>query len=100
MSFMYRGVAQDEGDGVFGAAVGQPVPAEHALDTDDEIVAERREGVEQGVEVAGEVFVEDDLAVVIEDADVHGSGVQVDAGVESVLLVVEAHGVLPGCVGA
>jgi hypothetical protein len=29
--------------------------------------------------------------VVIEDAEVHASGVQIDAAVESVLLLVEAH---------
>ena len=47
-----------------------------------------------------EVAVEEDVAGVVEDADVQGPGVQVDAGVESVLLGVEAHHGLPGRVGA
>jgi hypothetical protein len=46
------------------------------------------------------VVVEDDVAIVRQDADVHGPGVQVDAAVESVLAVVEAHGGLLGSVGA
>jgi hypothetical protein len=95
-----QGVADDEGEAVLGAAVGEPVPAEHALDTDDDAVAEGSDGLEQGVEVAGEVLVEDDVAGVVEDADVHGPGVQVDAAVESVLGGVEAHHGLLGWVGA
>ena len=47
-----------------------------------------------GVGVGDKVFVEDDLAAVIEDAEVPGPGMQIDAAVESVLLVVEAQGVL------
>jgi hypothetical protein len=44
--------------------------------------------------------VEDDMALVVEDADVHAPGVQVDAAVESVASVVKAHqGLLVG-VGA
>jgi hypothetical protein len=34
-----QGVAQDEGDVLFGAAVGQLVPAEHALDADHQALA-------------------------------------------------------------
>ena len=44
--------------------------------------------------VGDKVVVEDDLAAVIEDAEVPGPGMQIDAAVESVLLVVEAQGVL------
>ena len=40
------------------------------------------------------------VVVVVEDADMHGPGVQVDAAGESVLLAVEAHHGLPGWVGA
>jgi hypothetical protein len=35
---------------------------------------------------------ETDVAVVIEDAEVHGSGMEIDAAVESVLLGIESHG--------
>jgi hypothetical protein len=40
----------------------------------------------------GAMVSRDDLAVVVEDADVHGPGVQVHAAVESMLTGVEAHG--------
>ena len=71
------------------------VPGEHALDADHEPVPERGDRVEEGVGPAGQVAVEDDGAGLVEDAEVHGPGVQVDAGVESVLLRVEPHHGLP-----
>src|SRR5262249_3420329 len=86
-----QGVAEGEGDGFLLAEVGQPVPGEHALDADHEAVAEGGDGAEEGVGPGRQVAVEDDGAVVVEDADVHGPRVQVDAGVESVLLRVESH---------
>jgi hypothetical protein len=89
------GVAQDEGDLLDVAQVGQPVPAEQALAADDEVVATRRDGFEEGTGLGGQVFVHDDLAGVVEDAQVHGPGVQIDAAVESMLLGVETHGKLP-----
>ena len=55
----------------------------HALAGDEESVAEGSNGAEKGVGVGGQVFGEPDLAVVVEDNDEEGPGVQVDAGVES-----------------
>ena len=43
-----EGVAQDEGDAVVLAQVGEPVPGEHALAPDDETVAVRLDGAEEG----------------------------------------------------
>jgi hypothetical protein len=84
----------DDGDVVLGAAVGEPIPAEHAL-ADDNAVVVGCDGLEQGGEVTREVAVEHHLAIVGEDAQVHGPGVQVDAAVESVLVGVETnHGYL------
>ena len=57
-------------------------------------VAERRDDLQQGLELTRQVAVADDGAGVVEDADVHGPGVQVDAAVESMLAGVEAHGSL------
>jgi hypothetical protein len=88
-------VAEDKGDLLFGAEIGEPVPTEQALDADDETVAKGGDGLEEGVGVGGVVFVVDDLSVAIEDAQVHGPGVEIDAAVESMWLSVERHGKLP-----
>lgn len=47
-----------------------------------------------------ELPAEDDGISLLEGAEMEGSGVQVDAGVESVLSGREAHQGLPGWVGA
>ena len=42
-------VAQDEGDALGGAQVGEPVPGEQALAADDQAVAERRQHLQEPV---------------------------------------------------
>jgi hypothetical protein len=48
-------------------------------------------GRSQGAGLGGELAVQQGLAGLIEDAEVHGSCVEVHAAVESVLLLVETH---------
>ena len=91
-----QGVAEDEGNAVLVAQVGEPVPGEHAFDGHGQAVTVGRDGVEEGTGVGGIVFVQNGLAGGIEDAQVHTSGVQIDAAIESVRLLferlfVEAH---------
>ncbi len=63
-----QGVAEDEGDALVLAEVGEPVPGEHALAADDEAVAEGRDGVEEGVGLGGQIAVSKTVvAVVVED---------------------------------
>src|SRR5262249_7991104 len=93
--FHVQGMSEDEGDLLLVAEVGEPVPGEQALDGDDEVVAEGGDGLQEAVGMGGQVLVEDDLSGGVKDAQVHGPGMQIDAAVESVLLIVEAHGLLP-----
>ena len=86
-----QGVAQDEGDVLGDAQVGEPVPGVGALGANHQAVAEGGDGAAEGVGVAGQVLVLDDGAGLVEDAQVHGPGVQIDAAVESVLRGVEPH---------
>jgi len=67
------------------------VVGEHALATDNQAVAEGLHGVEEGAGLGREVTLEDRLALVVKDVGEQASGVQIDAGVESVLSSVAAH---------
>ena len=58
-------MAEDEGDVLPGAQVGEPVPGEDALDGDDEVVAVGRDGCEEPLGVARDVPVQEDLAVLV-----------------------------------
>jgi hypothetical protein len=75
-------VRQDEGQ--FGplAGVGQPIPAEHALATDGEVVAVGGDELEEefGV-VVFDVGVDQLLALAVHDADIHWASVEVDSAV-------------------
>ena len=68
---------------------GEPVPGEHALAPDDEVLAVRLDGPEEGGGVGGQVLLEDGPALVVEDVGEQAPGVEIDAAVESVGLVVD-----------
>ena len=87
-------MTENELDALASTQVGDPVPGEHALDADDEIVAIGRDGFEEVLRSGPEVLVEPDFAIAVEDAQVHGLGVQVDPAVMLVGVDVELHGSL------
>src|SRR5262249_34536465 len=70
-----------EGDGLFGTEVGEPVPTVDALAGQRDAGAEGRDGSEEGVGAGGQGVVQADVALLVEDGDVHGPCVQVDAAV-------------------
>jgi len=86
-----EGVTEDEVDVFELAEISKPVPGEHALDGDDDVVTERFDGFEKGLGLGVDVAVEQDVAVLVEDTEIHGSGMQVDAAVEFMLLGIESH---------
>ena len=92
-----EGVAQDEGNALTRAEVGEPVPAEDALDANDEVVAIGLDGAEEEFGLRAQVAMQEDLAgLVVEDAEVHGTSVEVDSAVVSMVASVKAHGYPPG----
>jgi hypothetical protein len=87
-----EGVAENEIDPLLGAQVGQPVPGEHALAADYKAGAIGFYQSEESFRFGRDILVNDHLSDGIEDADIHGVGVQIDAAVEPVLFRVEFHG--------
>ena len=79
-----------------GTEIGEPVPVEGGFATDDEVAfAERSHREKKLLRHFGvKVFVEMLFAGVINDANVHGVGVEIDSAVVFVLLFVEFHRVL------
>ena len=89
-------VTEDEGDGMLGAEVSEPVPVEDALGRDDQVFLEGFDGFEEASSVAGEVLVKQDVALGVENAQIESAGVKVDPAVMLMLLGIEAHGPLLG----
>ena len=86
-----EGVAEDEGEAFARAQVGDPVPGEDALDGDHHVVVVRGDHVEQVLQGGRAMAMDADLALRVEDADVHPSRMQIDPTVVSVLFGIEPH---------
>jgi hypothetical protein len=67
------------------------VPGEEALDTDDEIFPVGRNGFEERFGGGLHMPVEQDLPLLVQDTEIHGARVQVDATVKLVWFGVESH---------
>jgi hypothetical protein len=91
-----QSVAKDEGALFLLTEIGEPVPGEHALASDGQSVAEGGDGVEEGVGAGSDGLLADDGSGGVKDTEGEGSGVEIDAAVESVRLVVESHHGLRG----
>ena len=73
------------------AQVGEPVPGEHALAPTTRPSRKGSTASRKASGAGGQVAVEDGLARCVEDVGEQAPGVQIDAAVESVRLVVAAH---------
>ncbi len=69
--FHIEGVTQNEGNGLFRAEVGKPVPEEDALDADNNILPIGSDQLQKLLRVGGEILVGQDLPFLVDDADVH-----------------------------
>jgi hypothetical protein len=72
-----------------------PVPGEEALDADNDVAPVRGERIEEQLLVGRNLRLADDAPALIKDTDGKESGMQINAAVKLVLLVVEVHGVTP-----
>jgi hypothetical protein len=84
-------VAQDEGNTFPGAAVGEPVPGEDAFDADDEILPVGGNGLQKCFGCRLHIPGLKDLTILVQDAEIHAAGVEIDATLKLVLLGVESH---------
>ena len=77
-------VGQDEMDAGVRTGVGEPIPAEHALGADGQVVAIGRDEFEEiGEVIVFDVGVDELFAVAVQHADaIHLAGVQINSAVE------------------
>jgi hypothetical protein len=76
---------------VFNAQISDPVPGEHALHGNHDVLPERSDDVQKGLRVRIDVLVNPDVAPGIQDADEHFFGMKVDSTIKFVLLGVKFH---------
>ena len=91
-------MAEHELDPLSLAEIREPVPGEDAFHRDTESVAIWLRRSQEGLGRGRHVLVEHDLALRVENAEVHRPSVKIDATVVRVLPGVESHGsLLVGC---
>jgi hypothetical protein len=88
---LVEGMTEHEGNPLLLTQVGEPVPGEHALGGHSEILAVGSEDLENRPWAGSEVLVDLDVSGLVQDTDVEGSGVEIDAAVVEVLLGIESH---------
>jgi hypothetical protein len=84
-------MTEDKRDAGVGTEVGEPVPGEPAVDGDHHSLSRRSNDVQEGLWGGFHVAVHKDLAALVENADVHRAGMQVDAAGKWMLGGVEAQ---------
>ena len=89
--FHVEGMAENEGDVLLDTEIGDPVPGEHAFDSNHDVLTEGSNDTEKSFLVCVDVLMNPDVATGIEDTDKHILGMQVDAAIEFVLFGVEIH---------
>jgi len=89
--FHVQSMPQDEGDVFLGAEVSEPIPGEDTLYCDHNVLSVRRNGLQKGLRLGTDVSMEDYLSVMVQDAEIHGPGVEINATIVAVLLGVESH---------
>jgi hypothetical protein len=86
-----EGMAEDELDVLLAAQVGDPVPAEQALDSDHQILPVRSQGLGQQLSITGQFLVDQGFPLLVQDAEIEAASVEVDTAVMNMLSGVESH---------
>jgi len=84
-------MSEDKGYFVFGTKVCNPVPTKDALNTDNDVIDIWKNHFKEQLRIRFDIFMNMGFAFLIEDADVHFSGVQIDTAIVLVLLIVKSH---------
>ncbi len=86
-----EGMTEDKRDTMFRTEVGKLVPGKHAFGRQDDLFPVGGDRLEQRLWGGGHIPVHQCFSSLVEDTDVHGTGVEIDAAVKRVLLGVESH---------
>jgi hypothetical protein len=84
--FHIQGMAEDKRQSVLRTQVGEPVPRKETLYGDDDILPIGSNRLQKRLWAGFPIAVQQDVAGLIQDADIHGAGMQIDATVKLVLL--------------
>jgi hypothetical protein len=85
-----QGMTKDKRDTVVSTEVSQPVPGQQACGREDDLIAGGSDGLAQRLRGGWHVPVPPRFPGLVEDAQGHGAGVEIDPTIKRVLLGVES----------
>jgi hypothetical protein len=88
-------MSKDKVNFVITTKISKPVPAENAFNPDNDVFKEGKDQFEKEFGIGFDVFMDDDLSLVVQDTNVHFPGMQVDTAIVLVLLIVKFHAMPP-----
>jgi len=89
--FHIQSMAQDKRDSFLGTEISQPVPDEHTFHGDTDIRAVGLDDLEEYLGRGFHVTMHEGFPGLVQNTDIHGSGVKVDSAIILVLFGVESH---------
>ena len=84
-------MAKDKRDLLSRAEIGEPVLGEDALNGNDNVFSIWSNGLQKDVGISLDISVQEDLTLLVEDAEMHRPCVQIDTAVKFVLTGVKSY---------
>jgi hypothetical protein len=89
--FHVQGMTEGELDSFFTAKIKKPVPGEHAFYPNYQTFPEGSDDFEEIFRVTADVAMDKDIALSIENTDIHFPGMKIDSAVVFVCFRVKSH---------
>jgi hypothetical protein len=89
--FHIKGMTKDKSYLLLPTKVSHPVPGEHTLNTNDQVIQVRFNYLHKRLGIGFDVLVDQDISLLVEDADIEASGMQINSAVMLMCLRVEFH---------
>jgi len=86
-----QGMTENKSDAFAGADIGQPVPGENAFNGHNDLIPKRSDRFQKRIRIRLHVAMKNDRAGLVQNAEVHGSRVQINSAVMRMLLRIEFH---------
>ena len=79
-------MTEDKRDVLGGTEIGEPVPGKHTFCRNDDIFPVWFDGFQEALRFCAHVAVDKDFSMAIQNADINGSCMKIDAAIEFMLL--------------
>ena len=84
-------MTENESNALVFTEISDPVPAVHAFGADDQIVQARFDQMKQRFWFGWNLFMQKGFALLIQDADIQATGMQINSTVVTMSAIVKVH---------